>query len=102
MRTDRRFFYAYTISSVIELFGVSERKTKPKYNPVQENSPEHIVWIAIHIASLDVRCSGNVYFARIWIERLQRCMHTSGFWSDEKIKQLLTQDITDGFDQHVA
>ena len=101
MRTDHRFFYAHTISAVFEEFGVVKGVTKPLCNFANENSSEHIVWMAVQVVYLNVHQSQNENVACIWIKRIQLRMQSGGFWDAEKVQQLLLKDTQDGFNHYV-
>lgn len=88
---NRRYYFANTLAGVITRLGVPER-VKPERSETSIATPEHIAWMAIKVARMDVHDPTLAPEARTWTRRIMQAMEVSGYWTREEAQTLHNLD----------
>ncbi len=97
---DRRYYFANTVAAVILQLGVPER-VRPRRKEYFAD-PEHIAWMAIKVARMDVHTRQESVEASAWVRRIRQAMEHAGYWSVQRSAMLYELDRAQHFHLPVA
>jgi hypothetical protein len=89
---DRRYYFANTLAAAFEvLMAIPGRKPEPWENSGWVGT-NHILWMAVRAAKLNVRDFNDARDAAAWIRRIMQAMERNGLWSREEAQALHNLD----------
>jgi hypothetical protein len=88
---DRRYYFANTLAAAFEvLLAIPGRKPEPwESGGIRAN---HILWMAVKVAKMNVRDFNDAKDAAAWVRRIMQAMEGNGLWSREKAQELHNLD----------
>lgn len=86
----RRYYFANTLQAVIATLGIPEHAQPCR--SANFLSKEHIAWMTMKVARMDVRNLEDAREVDSWVRRIYQSMEAAGYWDRAHSDALRTLD----------